>query len=73
MIDAECTEGNPEGLQLLRESLRKVQVKNSSYFFRKINQRFKGSGDVIPHYVFPFNHCLIKNELDPSFSSMKNV
>ena len=26
MTDADCPEGNPEGLRLLRESLKKVQV-----------------------------------------------
>jgi glucose-6-phosphate 1-dehydrogenase len=67
MIDAECAEGNPEGLQLLRESLRKVQIKSGddSSVHSNVFVVFGASGDLARKKIYPTLWALYRDNLLP--------
>lgn len=67
----EANEGNPEGLRLLRESLKKVQVsanvpKDSSYTFVV----FGASGDLAFKKIYPTLWALFRDNLLPKDTSI---
>jgi hypothetical protein len=62
-------EGNPEGLQLLRESLRKVQLESPDKVARAAGHTFVvmgASGDLARKKIYPTLWALFRDNLIPT-------
>merc|ERR1712066_74297 len=62
-------EGNPEGLQLLRESLRKVQLESPDKVAREAGHTFVvmgASGDLARKKIYPTLWALFRDNLIPT-------
>jgi len=62
-------EGNPEGLQLLRESLRKVQLESPDKVAREAGHTFVvmgASGDLARKKIYPTLWALFRDKLIPA-------
>merc|ERR1719341_1028638 len=62
-------EGNPEGLQLLRESLRKVQLESPDKVAREAGHTFVvmgASGDLARKKIYPTLWALFRDKLIPT-------
>ena len=62
-LSGECPEGNPEGLELLRESLRLVEgdEEDSSHVFVVLG----ASGDLARKKIYPTLWALYRDSLMP--------
>lgn len=66
MTDAACPEGNPEGLRLLRESLKKVQISHlDDWEESHVFVVFGASGDLAQKKIYPTLWALFRDRLLP--------
>ena len=64
--DNECAEGNPEGLKLLRDSLKKVQISsNNPADASHVFVVFGASGDLAKKKIYPTLWALYRDSLMP--------
>jgi len=64
--EMECEEGNPEGLKLLRESLKKVQIKTAAAGeSSNVFVVFGASGDLAKKKIYPTLWALYRDNLLP--------
>ena len=68
---SECPEGNTEGLKLLRESLKKVQIsKNSPTDASHVFVVFGASGDLARKKIYPTLWALYRDSLMPKVGQL---
>jgi len=64
-VDSDMEEGNPEGLKLLRESLKRVQIKDENKESSNVFVVFGASGDLAKKKIYPTLWALFRDSLLP--------
>merc|ERR1711962_1441466 len=65
VAEDEMEEGNQEGLRLLRESLKRVQIKNENKESSNVFVVFGASGDLAKKKIYPTLWALFRDSLLP--------